>query len=289
MRIDVNRLLGLGVGPRSHHLSRRDARLYALGVGFGADPLDETDLEFVVERPDLKVVPTMATIFADVILELSLACKLERPELAVHAEQHLEMLAPLATDSSFDVSGSITAIYDRGSDRGAEIHMQAEARLSGSGDPLFRANYVTVARGDGGFDGPPPPHAERPALPDTAPAHSIETRVAANQALLYALNGDPNPIHTEPRLARRAGFDRPLLHGLCTYGMACRALLRSVCDGEPQRIAGFDARFAAPVFPGDTLRFDIWHSHEKVQFAAHALERDVAVLRNGVCRLQTKD
>ena len=287
MPIDTDRLLGLEVEPRAQRLTARDARLYALGVGFGADPLDEADLDFVIGGPKLKIVPTMATIFADAILELTLACKLARPELVLHAEQRLECLQPLRCDNSFHVGASVTGVYDRGAERGAEIHMQAEATCGEVDTTLFRATYVTLARGDGGFSGEPPPAVQRTAPPDEPPGHTVDARVALNQALLYALNGDPNPIHTLPRIARRAGFDRPLLHGLCTYGMACRAVIRTVCDGDPERILGFNVRFAAPVFPGDTLHFEIWQSSDSVQFVARALERDAVVLRNGECLLDT--
>ena len=285
MGIDAARLQGLRVAPRRQHFSRDDARLYALGVGYGADPLDENDLDYAVDRTGFRVVPTMATIFADAIVDLTQACELERPELAVHAEQQLDCRAPLVDGVDFDVGAVITAVYDRGPERGAQIHMQAEASIRASGEPLYRATYVTIARGDGGFGGQAPPTAAGIALPAKPPTAVVETRVAENQALLYALNGDPNPIHTQPAIANRAGFEKPILHGLCTYGMACRAVLRSFCNNDPARMGGFDVRFAAPVYPGDTLRFEMWDDDDGVLFEARAPARDVVVLKNGRCRL----
>ena len=265
--------------------SRRDARLYALSVGFGTDPLDERELDFVTDRQGFKSVPTMATIFADVIMELGLACNLERPELAVHGEQRLEFFAPLPDAGKLDIGGSITGVYDRGAERGAEIHMVAEARLQGKQEPLYRATYVTVARGDGGFGGPPPDHSAANHVPSAEPDAVREVAVPADAALLYSLNGDPNPIHTQPEIARRAGFEAPILHGLCTYGMACRAVLGAYCDYDPARMQSFDVRFSKPVYPGESLAFEMWRLDSGVAFQARAKERDLLVLKNGHSRI----
>lgn len=284
MAVDAGRLSGLSANCLRAY-SRRDARLYALSVGFGTDPLDERELDFVTDRPGFKSVPTMATIFADVILELSLACDLERPELAVHGVQKLECFAPLPDSAELEIGGAITEIYDRGADRGAELHMVAEARLRAANEPLFRATYVTIARGDGGFGGPAPVHNTANRNPTTDPDTLREFDLPRNQALLYSLNGDPNPIHTQPAMARRAGFDAPILHGLCTYGMACRAVLATYCDYDPTSMKSFDARFSAPVFPGETLVFELWSVDDGVSFRATSRERGVVVLKDGFSRI----
>jgi len=285
MSIDASKLAGLTVGPRRVDYSRQDARLYALSIGMGSDPMFEPELDFVTDRPGFRTVPTMATIFADVIMDLTLACELDRPELALHGQQKLELLKPLPDAASLEFTGSIPALYDRGPDRGAEIHMQAEARLAGETGPLWRATYVTIARGDGGFGGPPPPRLERRAIPDRAPDVTYACHVAPSQALLYSLNGDPNPIHVQPRIARKAGFERPILHGLCTYGMTCRALLASCVDFDSDRIRQFDARFTAPVTPGDELLFEFWLESSTVLFQVTSRDLGRPVLKDGWCEL----
>lgn len=280
MAVDAERLSGLSA-ERVRGFSRSDARLYALSVGFGSDPLDEKELDFVTDRSGFRSVPTMATIFADVIMDLSLACDLERPELAVHGMQKLECFAPLPDSAELEIGGKITEIYDRGIDRGAELHMVAEARLRGAKDPLYRAIYVTIARGDGGFGGAAPSYGNTKRIPTAAPDTVVEFGVPHNQALLYSLNGDPNPIHTQPKMARRAGFDAPILHGLCTYGMACRAVLGAYCDYDPTPMKSFDARFSAPVFPGEALVFELWSVDGGIAFRAKSRDRGVAVLKDG--------
>jgi acyl dehydratase len=275
----------LPVVSRARAYTRNDARLYALSVGFGSDPLDEQELDFVAERPAFRPVPSMATIFAGVIGDLTTHCELARPELAVHAEQRLECCAPLPDEGALDIKGAITGVFDRGADRGAELHMVATARLRGHSEPLYRATYVTVARGDGGFGGPAPVHSTTDPIPLSEPTAIIETRVLPQQALLYSLNGDPNPIHTDPATARKAGFDAPILHGLCTYGMACRAVLGAHCDYDSSRMKSFDVRFSAPVYPGEALSFETWNTDSGVIFQARAKERDVLILKNGYSRI----
>lgn len=286
MAIDVDSLIGSGIVTSQRAYTRRDARLYALSIGFGADPMNEPELDFVSDRPTFKCVPTMASIFADVILELTDICQLQHPELALHGEQKLEIFSPLPDMAELDIQGSIAAVFDRGSQRGAEIHMVAEARLHGDAALLYRATYVTIARGDGGFGGDEPDFsATGSRIPASAPDTVWEYSVGRNQALLYSLNGDPNPIHTQPRIAKRAGFETPIMHGLGTYGMACRAILMTFCDGDPSAMKSFDVRFSAPVLPGDTLLVEMWHLADGVAFQAKVKERDVVVLKNGFSQI----
>lgn len=286
MTIDVDSLTGGRIVASRRAYTRRDARLYALSIGFGTDPLNELELDFVSDRPTFKSVPTMASIFADVVFELTDVCQLQHPELALHGEQRLEIYSPLPDVAELDIQGSIAAIYDRGPRRGAEIHMVAEARLQGEAAPLYRATYVTIARGDGGFGGDKPDRSGRDQrVPASAPETVWKFPIGRNQALLYSLNGDANPIHTQPRIAKQAGFDAPILHGLGTYGMACRAVLMSFCAGDPEPMKSFDVRFSAPVFPGETLAVEMWRSVDGVAFQGRVLERDVVVLKKGFSRI----
>lgn len=276
--IDPGQLKNLRAGER-RRFTAIDSRLYALGVGFGGDPLDAAELPFVGGTGELKVVPTMVTVFGGVILELTESCRLRRPELALHAEQRLEVFEELHAADEFEIEGRITEVYDRG-EKGAVICMTAEGRRS-TGQLAYRATYVTLARGDGGFGGRPPPRRDSPEL-RPAPAGSWDYATRADQALLYSLNGDPNPIHLDPVVAAMAGFSRPILHGLCTYGIACRGLLaRNGYDAA--RLRRFDARFTAPVIPGETLVVDTWGSGPEFSFEVTARERDMVVLKDGCC------
>lgn len=283
---DTKSLAEISAGPSRVDYSHKDSRLYALTIGMGADPLFEPELDFVTDRKGFKVVPSMACIFADVIMDLTQACKLDRPELALHGQQKLELLRPLPGAAQLEITGSIPALYDRGPDKGAEIHMQAEVRILGETDPLYRATYVTIARGDGGFGGQPPPvRAARRQIPGRAPDQTLTVQTRPDQALFYSLNGDPNPIHVQPRIARKAGFERPILHGLCTYGMACRALLATCADYDPDRIRTFDARFTAPVTPGDELVFEFWQEGSAVIFQVISKLMGRPVIKDGWCEL----
>ena len=280
--IEPRRLLELHATDR-HTYGEADSRLYALSVGFCADPKDAAELPFVGGVSERKAVPTMATTFARVVLELTKACQLSRPELALHAEQRLEMLGLLRPADDLLITARVTAVYDRGA-KGALIHMTADSARAADGTPVCRATYVTLARADGGFGGePPPPAAPSETGPLGRPDWTWRYATRPDQALLYSLNGDPNPIHVDPAAARRAGFDRPILHGLCTYGIACRALLACCCDYVPSRMRRFDARFSAPVVPGDTLVVDIRRADGGLRFEVRAEERATVVLKHGLC------
>jgi len=286
MSIDVARLLDLKIDNVCRNYSRLDARLYALSIGFGSDPLNEAELDFVTDRTGFKTVPSMATIFADVIMELTNMCHLEHPELALHGEQRLDIFAPLPESAELIISGVIPEVYDRGENKGAEIHMAMEARIFGHSEPLFRATYVTIARGDGGFGGAKPNwNRVSQKMPNKEPDTVWEFKTQRNQALLYSLNGDPNPIHVQPKIAGAAGFVAPIMHGLGTYGIACRAVLASYCDYEPQRMKSFNVRFSAPIYPGEQLAVEMWRKDNAVSFQAMSKERHVIVLKSGLCQL----
>ena len=176
--------------------------------------------------------------------------------------------------------------FDRGPSRGALILLEAEGRLASDDTALFTLGCTVVARGDGGFGGPagkgPPPHR----APRREPDLNCEIGTRNDQGLFYRLTGDRNPLHADPDVARQVGFDRPILHGLCTFGIACNAILQTICDYDYALIEEFDARFSAPVLPGDTIRTDMWQDGNVVSFSCTAKERDAVVLRNGKCVLK---
>jgi acyl dehydratase len=260
----------------------RETMLYALGVGFMRDPLNKDELPFVYEN-GLKTVPTMATVIgwasADLVLRLNLNLL-----LVVHGEQRLTLhkALPSAADVVFDER--VVGAYDKG-DKGALILIEREVREKQSGDKLCTLGMTIFARGDGNFGGPKEGAPEPHALPTRAPdlVHEADTR--QDQAFIYALSGDRNPLHRDPAFAKMAGFPRPILHGLCSYGTACRSIISTVCKYDSTRITGFDVRMSAPVFPGETIVTEMWVDGNIVSYRSKLKERDVVVLNNGKCTL----
>ena len=260
----------------------RDTMLYALAAGMARNPLDANELKFVYEGDGFVAMPTLAVVVARSLVARQLPINYA---MVLHGEQFLTLHRPLPVAAEILADTRITHVLDKGAGKGALIYHQTVARLADGGAPLFTLGGSVFARGDGGFGGTahggPVPHT----LPDRAPDHVHTTETRADQALLYRLTGDRNPLHADPAMATKAGFPVPILHGLCTYAIACRAVLASVCDYDPARIAGFDVRFTAPVFPGDVIETDIWVDARIVSFRCRVAARGVTVLSNGRCPL----
>jgi acyl dehydratase len=280
--IDYDAFMAKRDDRRSFAYTDRDTMLYALGAGMGRDPLDERELRFVYEGESFTAMPTLAVVVARSGLARSLPINYG---LVLHGEQSLRLHRPLPTSAELIADTRITDILDKGEGKGALIYHETVARLAADDSPLFTLGATIFARGDGGFGGPSGPARSVHAMPERAPdgLHVTETR--RDQALLYRLTGDRNPLHADPATATRAGFPAPILHGLCTYAVACRAVLAGVCDYNASRIAGFDVRFTSPVYPGDRIETDIWVDGEVVSFRCRVPEREVTVLNNGRCTL----
>jgi len=283
MAIQYDQIMKLqSVGVEVHYTDR-DAMLYALGVGFGRDPLNTRELRFVYEN-DLQTVPTFATVigFGQPTLGRSGINWL----MVVHGEQRLTLHKPLPPEADVICDERVVGAIDKGAGKGALILLEKVIREKSSGDKLVTMGATVFARGDGGFGGPnegaPAPHP----LPERLPDLTVECDTRPDQALLYALSGDRNPLHRDPNVAKMAGYDRPILHGLCTYGIACRAVVAGVCDYDAKKIAGFDARFSAPVFPGETIVTQMWVDGSVVSFRCKLKERGLVVLSNGKCTLR---
>jgi len=257
--------------------------LYNLSVGMGRDPLDERELPFVFEIPSLRVVPTAASVLGGGGGRLLDGVDINWP-LVLHGEQRLQAHRPLPPAADLVGTTRVSEVVDKGADKGAIITLEMDVRLA-TGEPLYTMENVMFARGNGGFGGPSRSASVPHRVPEREPdlVHVSDTR--ADQALLYRLNGDRNPLHAEPGFARKAGFQAPILHGLCTYGVACRAVLASVCDYDPARIKCFNVRFTSPVFPGETIHTDIWRDSDQVSFRCRVEARDAIVLNNGRCDL----
>ncbi|MDE2182867.1 MAG: MaoC family dehydratase N-terminal domain-containing protein [Alphaproteobacteria bacterium] len=284
MPINFDEIMQLKSEGCEFRYSDREAILYALGVGFGSDPLNTAELKYVYEN-DLQTVPTFATVIGWGMP--TLARSGINYLMVVHGEQRLTLHKPLPIEAEVVVDERVSNAIDKGEGRGALILVEKVIREKKSGDKLCTLLATIFARGDGGFGGPregaPAPHE----LPARAADRVVDCATRPDQALLYALSGDRNPLHRDPQIAKMAGYPRPILHGLCTYGIACRAIVSSVCDYDARRVAGFDARFTAPVFPGETIATEIWTDGPVVSFRCKVRERDTVVLNNGKCTLRS--
>jgi acyl dehydratase len=261
----------------------RETMLYALGVGFMRDPMNANELPFVYEN-GLKTVPTMATVIGWGAGNLLAKADINYL-MVVHGEQRIAMHKPLPIAADVILDERVLGAFDKGKDKGAVIVTERVMKDKVSGDKLCTLVSTTFARGDGGFGGPKEGAPEPHTLPTRAAevVHEADTR--ADQAFLYALSGDRNPLHRDPNVAKMAGFPKPILHGLCTYGTACRSMISTICKYDPTKITGFDVRFSAPVFPGETIVTEMWVDGNIVSFRSKVKERDVVVLNNGKCTL----
>lgn len=258
--------LGYETDPIEFRYSWRDVVAYALGVGATA----ERELDFLYEGRGPKVLPTFATIptFAafDTLVD-EIGC--DRLGM-VHHSQRLEVCKPMNANATLRVTGRVSHLYDL--KRFAMAVFDIGARNEDD-EVVMRGVVTLLLRNDGRFGGDRPPRSERIGTPTREPDFEIRERVPETQALLYRLSGDYNPLHADPSFAIEAGFDRPILHGLCTFGYAGRAALNEVCNGDPERLAALQGQFSAPVFPGDTLVIEGWKQNGRVVLRVSTEER----------------
>ena len=203
----------------------------------------------------------------------------------VHGEQSLLLHKPLPASGTIIGKTHISHLIDKGADKGAVIYQARELFDQKTGDKLATVQSATFARGDGGFgrtDAPPP---AAPATPDGKPDAVCDIPTLPQAALIYRLSGDYNPLHAEPAIGRAAGFKQPILHGLCTYGVAGRAILKTICGYDSSKLLGVAVRFSSPVYPGETIRTEMYRDGKRVLFRSRVVERDVVVLSNGVATL----
>jgi acyl dehydratase len=290
MPIDYDDMMQSGATGLSASYDEKDVMLYALGVGYGRDPLDENELPFVYENAGLKVPPT----FVSVINRGEAPPERQRmPQksninfmMVVDGERRITMHKKLPPAAAILADERYIDILDKGEGKGAVLIQERVGREAKSGDKLFTIVSSIFARGDGGFGGKPQGGPQPHEIPTRAPDLVKECDTRPDQALLYALSGDRNPLHRDPKFAQAVGFPRPILHGLCSYGTACRAILSTVAAYAPERIRQFDVRFSKPVFPGETMVVEIWADGATISFRASVKERPgTVVLNNGLCLL----
>ena len=290
MAIDYDDMMQSGATGLASRYDEKDVMLYALGVGMGRDPLDEKQLPFVYENNGLKVVPTFATVINRGEAPPERQRMPQKSQinfaLVVDGERRITFHKPLPPKCEVVTDERMLAILDKGEGKGAVLVQERATRDAKSGDKLFTIVTSIFARGDGGFGGSPDGGPALHILPERAPDLVKECDTRADQSLLYALSGDRNPLHRDPAFAKMVGFPRPILHGLCSYGTACRAVLSTVADYQPERIKQFDVRFSKPVFPGETLVVEMWKDGGTISFSASVKERPgTVVLNNGLCLL----
>ena len=264
-------------GPARHSWTSKDALLYAVGIGAGTD-----ELAFTTENTsgvEQRVFPTFAVIIGGGGVPFAKVGSFN-PALMVHGEQGIELLGEIPPDGEIESRGRIVGIWDKGS--AGVIEMESEAVNAANGEPLLRTRSTLFCRGEGGWGGDRGPSAQV-AFPDAEPTHRVTYRTREDQALTYRLSGDRNPLHSDPSFAAMGGFDRPILHGLCTYGFTGRALLHALCDSDPARFRSMTGRFSRPVLPGDALTVSMWVDGGTALFRT-ANQDGAVVIDQGVCR-----
>jgi acyl dehydratase len=199
----------------------------------------------------------------------------------LHGEQGLVLHKPLPAEGAVVGRSRVTEIVDKGPGKGAWLFSERDVVTQESGELLCTLSASTMLRGEGGFGGPPGQVREPHPVPAGSPDSVVDLPTLPQAALIYRLSGDYNPLHADPKVAAEAGFPRPILHGLCTFGVAGRAVLKTCCDNDQTKLKSLDVRFSAPVFPGETIRTEIWRDAEVVSFRSRVIERDTIVLNNG--------
>ncbi len=267
--------VGKVFGPYEFSYQERDLIIYALGIGFTKD-----DLSYVYEgAKDFKAFPTFGVILpANAGAEAFLSTKANFA-MVVHGEQTLQIHNPLPRSGTVLTTTLIEGIYDKGS--GALIVMRFDSQDK-NGTPLCTNWAGIFVRGAGGFGGPPQPKKEIPSLPPKDPDYVFSAPTDPNQAALYRMSGDRNPLHIDPAVAKAVGFAQPILHGLCTYGVVCRRFVKEVWQGNAEQLKSYSARFSAPVIPGETLQVKVWTAGSNLYLLEAYNDKGQAVLRHGV-------
>ena len=278
MALDPERLMAFSIPEVRQRVTERDAILYALSVGLGQDPLDGRQLDFVDQHRALRAMPSMAVVLGHPGFWLSDERTGVDAVRLVHGEQSVAIHRPLPVAGEVVGRTRITGLVDKGKGRGALLFTEKQVTDAASGALLAVTAATTFLRGDGGFGGAAGPSLSPRPMPETPPDLVVELPTRPEQALYYRLNGDDNPLHASPDVADRAGFPRPILHGLCTFGIVTHALLRGLGSYDPGAIRQVGLRFSAPVFPGETIRTEMWRGGS---FRARVAERDVVVVDHG--------
>lgn len=273
--------VGAKSDPTLKSWTSKDSLLYAVGVGAGQEPLEE--LAYTTENStDItqRALPTLG-----VVLGMGGAAMGKigsfNPAMLVHGEQAITCHAEIPVEGEIETVSEITGIYDKG--KGAVVVSEATSTLVGESEPLFTTVFSAFIRGEGDFGGDRGPSGAKNVAPERDPDHSVSYTTRPEQALIYRLSGDRNPLHADPQFAAMGGFDRPILHGLCTYGFTGRALLHTLCDGDAARFRSMEGRFSSPVLPGEQLTIDMWNTGDGEALYAAKAGDGRTVIDSGRC------
>lgn len=285
MALSYEKLINWPFKDVLHRYTWKDSIVYALGLGFGSNPTDKDELRYVYEK-GLVAFPTMPVVLGHP------GPWMADPETGIdmvkvlHGEQHLTIHKPLPAEGNITGRNKVIEVVDKGADKGALISIERQLFDESTGDLYSTQTAVIFARANGGFAGPvtssPKPHQ----LPDRPPDNTIDITTTAQMALLYRLSGDYNPLHADPRVAEKAGFKAPILHGLASFGVAARAVISAFDIQGQSPLKSFGLRFSAPVYPGETISTDLWRDGQEVSFRSRVAARDAIVLNNGRAVIQ---
>jgi len=284
--IDYDALMSREFPVVDHSYTEKDTILYALGLGLGTDPLSASHLRATYEGSEgFGALPAMVNVLAyPGFWALDPDTGLTWQKI-LHGEQSLTLHAPLPAKGVLEGRTNITGIVDKGADKGALIYSERVISDKASGEKIATIVSTSFARGDGGFGGSDDPVRPVHKMPEGEPETTIDFKTPDGAALIYRLSGDFNPLHADPAVARQAGFEKPILHGLCTLGVASWSITEALADGDFSALKHLQLRFSSPVYPGETIRTEMWRDGSDISFRARVVERDVVVLNNGLARL----
>ena len=284
MPIDPSKALGASLGEGEYSWTQDDVILYHLGLNAGVNATDAQELEYTYEK-NLKVLPSFGVI--PVFGALANLGGVEGMDfnfaMLLHGEQDITLHQPIPTAATVVNSGKVAELWDKG--KACLAVLEAETREKESGDLLFTNRFSLFLRGEGGFGGEPGPKAGN-AAPDRAPDGVVESPSLPQQALIYRLSGDKNPLHADPEFAKMGGFDTPIIHGLCSYGVVCKAVVDDALGGDVSKVARYQARFAGVGFPGETYVTEYWNEGDKILIQAKSKERDAKIISNAAITLR---
>lgn len=291
LQTTAQQLIGHEFPPLTFSYSERDVCLYGLGVGAPADWCEQDELQFVYElsTKGFKALPTFAVLYPSKMIDILIGGKIGQleynPMMVVHGEQYLEIKKPVPTSGTITSHAQISAIYDKGSGMVMVIDTQC---CDESGEEIAFNQSNMFIRGSGGFGGERGPSGDINIPPSREPDGVYKQKTLSQQALIYRLSGDINPLHADPMMAGFGGFDRPILHGLCTFGFAGRAVLKAFCQNDPALFKSIKVRFSKHVFPGETLITEMWRvSDTRIIFRTKVAERNEYVLTQAAVELNS--
>jgi acyl dehydratase len=285
MAIDYDKLLALKIPEVEQTYGAKDCILYALGVGLGLNPVSEHELPFVYEK-NLKALPTQASVLGyPGFWARDLDTGIDWVKV-VNGEHSVMLHRPVTGSGTVTSKTRVLDVVDKGVGKGAIVYSERTLTDKASGKLICTIVQTMFCRGDGGFGGPLRPQRPAHKLPERMHDLVCDLPTRPEAALIFRLSADPNPLHADPAVANAAGFPKPILHGLATFGIAGHAVLKSMCGYDPARLKSIAGRFSAPVFPGETIRTELWRDGDVVSFRAKVVEREVTAINNGRVEIQ---